>query len=408
MLQASSQLAAEVSKVTDFLEATREKKKWSEETVRSLQTQLRTAHKRMLEVKKAYESRAREEIQANQLYHQEVSRSGRDSSVAERAHSRHAKVRRDLVNYNFQTDKIEKYFPTSDEKQDTERQRVYSSGFQIVSSLEQSEELYRQAVEAVEEVRLSWLAETETCAGLFEDLSTSRLKVLRDSAWLSSNIGSAACVLDDSVYEESRQVLETAYSDLGGVLQDWVRTERTGEESPGPVICQWAATSSSLGVSGHLRSLRAGQQLSYDTASLGRTEASQSWPHLADLGRSRSDLGQAVPLQPHKQQQTTPAVLRSPKKPPRMFQYKNNNNNSISSVSSKKSLRSLNVPISKLTVLFTVDSPSLTMLKVLRTENITEEEEEEEEEESPALTTTPTCLCPTTLPGPDQPADRPW
>ena len=92
MLQASSQLAAEVSKVSDFLETTREKKKWSEETVRSLQGQLRTAHKRMLEVKKSYEARCREEIQANQHYHQEVSRSGRDSSLAERAHSRHAKV----------------------------------------------------------------------------------------------------------------------------------------------------------------------------------------------------------------------------------------------------------------------------------------------------------------------------
>ena len=127
----------------------------------------------------------------------------------------------------------------------------------------------------------------------------------------------------------------------------------TGEERPGPVVCQWAATSSTLGM-GHMRSQ---QQLSYDTASLGRCDVSLSCGHLADLGRSRSDLGQAVPLQPHKQQQTTPAVLRSPKKPPRMFQYKNNNNNSTSSVSSKKSLRSLNVPISKLTVLFKVDSP---------------------------------------------------
>ena len=113
------------------------------------------------------------------------------------------------------------------------------------------------------------------------------------------------------------------------------------------MVCQWADTSSSLGISGHQRS-----QLSYDTASLGRCEAPQSCGHLADLGRSRSDLGQ--PLQPHlfssstlKQHQTTPAVLRSPKKPPRMFHYNNNNNNSINSVTSKKSLRSLNVPISK-------------------------------------------------------------
>ena len=220
-----------------------------------------------------------------------------------------------------------------------------------MTALEQSEELYKQAVEAVEEVRGSWQAETESCANLMEEISRSRLKVLRDSAWLASNIGSACCVLDDSVYEESRQVLETAYSDLGGVLQDWVREQRTGEEGPGPLVCQRAATSSSLGVSGHLRSLRSLR--SYDTASLGRTEASQSWPHLADLGRSRSDLGQ--PLQPQSASSTTPAVLMSPKKPPRMFHYKNNNNNSISSATSKKSLRSINVPISKCpVVLFTV------------------------------------------------------
>ena len=238
-----------------------------------------------------------------------------------------------------------------------------------MTALEQSEELYKQAVEAVEEVRGSWQAETESCANLMEEISRSRLKVLRDSAWLTSNIGSACCVSDDSVLEESRQVLETAYSDLAGVLQSWVREEGTGEEGPGPVVCQWAATSSTLGM-GHMRSQ---QELSYDTASLGRCEASQSSQscgHLADLGRSRSDLGQSLqPLSPllfssssssaaaaaaTLKQQTTPSVLRSPKKPPRMFHYynnnnnsNNNNNNSISSAGSKKSLRSLNVPISK-------------------------------------------------------------
>merc|ERR1719330_509936 len=81
-IQASTQLAAEVNKVTDFLEETREKKKVSEEAVRGLQVQLRSASKRMTEVKKCYETKCREEIQASHQYHQEVSRSGRDSSVA--------------------------------------------------------------------------------------------------------------------------------------------------------------------------------------------------------------------------------------------------------------------------------------------------------------------------------------
>ena len=268
-MQASNQLASEVNKVTDFLEESREKKKVNEEAVRNLQVQLRAGQKRMVEVKKCYENKCREEIQANHQYHQEVSRSGRDSSVAERASRAHAKV---------------------------------------VSGLEQSEEVYRQAVEALEEIRGLWKTETETCLDLFQDISSSRLRLLRDTAWVVSNIGSATCVKDDGVYEESRQVLETAYSEVGKVVEEWIKSNQTGEEVPGEVVCQWSATSSTLGM-GHMKSQ---QQLSYDTASLGRCEMSLSSPHLTDLGRSRSDLVRHQP---------PPPALMSPKKPPRMFQY---------------------------------------------------------------------------------------
>ena len=213
----------------------------------------------------------------------------------------------------------------------------------VVSGLEQSEEQYRQAVDALEEVRAQWQAETEACLDLFQDISSSRLRVLRDTAWLASNIGSAACVSDDAVYEESRQVLETAYSEVGGVVQDWIAANQTGEEVPGQVVCQWAPTSSTLGM-GHMRSQ---QQLSYDTASLGRCDVSLSCGHLADLGRSRSDLGVSQPPPPPR---PPPPALMSPKKPPRMFHY--NNNISPAPPHSKKphtqeSLRSFNVPISK-------------------------------------------------------------
>ena len=255
--------------MTDFLEESREKKKVNEEAVRNLQVQLRAGQKRMVEVKKCYENKCREEIQANHQYHQEVSRSGRDSSVAERASRAHAKV---------------------------------------VSGLEQSEEVYRQAVEALEEIRGLWKTETETCLDLFQDISSSRLRLLRDTAWVVSNIGSATCVKDDGVYEESRQVLETAYSEVGKVVEEWIKSNQTGEEVPGEVVCQWSATSSTLGM-GHMKSQ---QQLSYDTASLGRCEVSLSSPHLTDLGRSRSDLVRHQP---------PPPALMSPKKPPRMFQY---------------------------------------------------------------------------------------
>ena len=65
LFQASNQLAGEVAKITDFIDTSREKRKWSEENVRTLQTQIKTAYKRMVDSKKGYEIRCREEIQVN-------------------------------------------------------------------------------------------------------------------------------------------------------------------------------------------------------------------------------------------------------------------------------------------------------------------------------------------------------
>ena len=68
--QASSQLAVEVGKVTEFLDSSRDRRRWAEDGVRGLQTSLKAASKRVMEVKRGYEARAREEIQANHTYHQ--------------------------------------------------------------------------------------------------------------------------------------------------------------------------------------------------------------------------------------------------------------------------------------------------------------------------------------------------
>ena len=124
-------------------------------------------------------------------------------------------------------------------------------------------------------------------------------------------------------------------------------------DKPGVVTCEWAPTSSTLGM-GHMTSQK---QLSYDTASLGRVTgevdgggvaatppgSSHSCSHLAEVGRSRSDLGYVRPPAPQ-----PPAVMMSPKKPPRMYQY----NNSNSSLQHRRSvaadnIKPFNVPISK-------------------------------------------------------------
>ena len=69
-MKVSTQLSNEVSKISDFLDVSRDKRKWAEESVRGLQGQLRSSHKRLLDVKKCYESKCKDEIHANHQYHQ--------------------------------------------------------------------------------------------------------------------------------------------------------------------------------------------------------------------------------------------------------------------------------------------------------------------------------------------------
>ena len=172
--QASSQLAGEVAKVTDFLDTSRDQRRWAEEGARALQTQLRAAHKRMVEAKRGYETRCREEIQvslaasqlrshtanlcvqANHQYHQEVARCG----VADRAAQRHSKVqsfltlRHHLLSMNFESS-------------------------QSVSLLEAAEQGYRAAVAGVEEARASWQEDTETALETFQEIAVARQPALQ-------------------------------------------------------------------------------------------------------------------------------------------------------------------------------------------------------------------------------------
>ena len=168
-----------------------------------------------------------------------------------------------------------------------------------ISGLEQSEESYKEAVEALDKARVAWQTETETALDTFQELARERLRVMRDSAWVAANISSACAVQDDSALEDTRQVLEDSHSDLEAVLGAWIERNMTGDQGPPEAVtCEWRPTSATMGM-GHMATQ---QQLSYDTASLGRAselrgqEASTASPgpggaasctHLADVGRSR-------------------------------------------------------------------------------------------------------------------------
>lgn len=307
-VQASNQLAAEVTRISEFMESSQDKRKWAEEGVRTLQAQMRTTHKRLVETKRGYETRCREEIQASHMYHQEVSKTGGEGSGTERARVKHGKAR---------------------------------------ELMEQAEEAYKTASTVMEETRSSWQEETENCAEKLQQIETARLATLRDSAWKLTNIGSAYCVADDEMYEDTRQCLEGC--DLEEGLKQFIVQQGTGNEKPAPVTCELLPNSSTLGM-GHMSRQRqlnnshcSSQQ--FDSHSLGRattgngstmsphTPNTQSLTHLAEIGRSRSDLGYNMAGQTgsyshsslhinSKSPSSTKTVEGSqPKKPPRLMQF---------------------------------------------------------------------------------------
>ena len=140
-----------------------------------------------------------------------------------------------------------------------------------------------------------------------------------------ANIGSASCVSDDEVYEETRKVLEGC--DLEEGLQQFILQHETGAERPPEVVWEPLPNSGSQGM-GHMGQGReaAGRRPGeWDTYSLGRPEAGQQT--LAESGRSRSDLGwplsqsqASLHRRPAPQDATSLPPVR-PKKPPRLMQY---------------------------------------------------------------------------------------
>ena len=104
-------------------------------------------------------------------------------------------------------------------------------------------------LQGLEDSRAAWQRETVTCCDTFQDLESSRLALLRDSAWRVANIASSCCVSDDEVCEETRCVLETC--DLEEGLQQFIQQHQTGSVAPGEVVWEALPCSSSLGM-GHM------------------------------------------------------------------------------------------------------------------------------------------------------------
>ena len=123
------------------------------------------------------------------MFHQEVAKTGRETNGAERAHGKHSKARLGM------------------EQAEEAYRSEHIKTSKIKSKNESNFYVSRTAVSSLEETRALWQKETESCMDTFQELEWSRLRVLRDSAWCLTNIGSASCVGDDQVEDNTQNIV---------------------------------------------------------------------------------------------------------------------------------------------------------------------------------------------------------
>ena len=106
-LKSAHQLSAELTKISEISEQSRDKRRLKEESVRyrnsefhivikdrepyvflhrNHQQNIKVLWKRTCEAKRIYELKCREEVASNQFYHQEVARCGKASKEAEKVY----------------------------------------------------------------------------------------------------------------------------------------------------------------------------------------------------------------------------------------------------------------------------------------------------------------------------------
>ena len=113
---------------------------------RNHQQNLKLQWKKLMESKRIYETRCREEVACNQFYHQEISRLGKSSKEAEKAHTKYVKARQ---------------------------------------ALDASESNYQSSASSVEETRVAWEKETERSLAVFQSLEEERY-IVHNSSYNSS------------------------------------------------------------------------------------------------------------------------------------------------------------------------------------------------------------------------------
>lgn len=110
---------------------------------------------------------------------------------------------------------------------------------------EQSDTLYKNAVEQLETARVQWEKEMENACQVFNRLEEERINFLRDILWKSTNVDSQMCVDQDECCEQVRVVLELC--DVQDDILEFIERNKTGNIRPAAILYEdyYRRTSSS-------------------------------------------------------------------------------------------------------------------------------------------------------------------
>ncbi|XP_033127327.1 proline-serine-threonine phosphatase-interacting protein 1-like isoform X2 [Anneissia japonica] len=186
-------LMEEAKKVEEFRETQREVRKKEEEQVKRIQIQKKEHYNRMVNTKKSYETKCREADQAEDVANK--ARQSPNSKELEKLTNKKEKAR---------------------------------------AIAEAADDQYRAAVDTLENARKEWEKQMATFCVKAQNLEQDRIKYLRNSVWVYTNIGSIQCCTDDKLYEKVREMLEKCSDVEDNDL--FIRSKRTGSARPAPIV----------------------------------------------------------------------------------------------------------------------------------------------------------------------------
>nr|XP_054752439.1 proline-serine-threonine phosphatase-interacting protein 2-like [Lytechinus pictus] len=102
-----------------------------------------------------------------------------------------------------------------------------------LAAVEQADAQYHASVKTLDDARNDWEKQMEETCIILQAMEEERIKFLRNSMWVHTNMLSLHCVEDDQHCEESRKILEQCSEEND--IRLFVAQKRTGSSRPAPI-----------------------------------------------------------------------------------------------------------------------------------------------------------------------------